>query len=115
MNKLVSLILLAPISLALASNPASCIKPQNLRSAYLSGFVHRFPNMKTCKDVTLNQWYTTKNGYDDDMKLMRDLSIQFKDGYGFKDKIGYFCSYEASNDEIIDIQLITNYPASCRK
>lgn len=117
MNKLVSLILLAPISLALASNPAACIKPQQLRNAYLSGVVHRLPSVKTCKDVKLNQWYSiTRDMYADDMKLMRDPSMQFKDGgLGKKDKISYLCEYEASNGEYVDIQLITDYPAACNK
>jgi len=101
------LAIIAPLSMAYAFNPSSCLAPRELYSSAVAGVIHDFaPAVKVGK-IQPGAWYTVGEfGYASGMELLSDKNRQWEDGgLGFKDGRRIVCSYRSiKSHDYVDLQ-----------
>lgn len=106
--KVLSLIVaLAPLSLALASNPASCIKPDMLYQAATSSLIYDVEVAIHDHTLSTHRWYSVGRGeYDHTMQALLNSNNHWENGpIGYEDRQGVFCDYyDKATDSYVDLQ-----------
>ncbi|OGT44707.1 MAG: hypothetical protein A3E82_05280 [Gammaproteobacteria bacterium RIFCSPHIGHO2_12_FULL_38_11] len=104
--KKVLLLALLPSTLALGSNPAKCIKPDDLRTASSLGAILNIDNVKQPSEIQLNQWYSVGRGnFIQDMNELRSPINQWINGIGYENGNGLLCDYLTTNYPVIYVDI----------
>jgi hypothetical protein len=112
-QKLALLTCAAPFSLALASGPAICIKPELLYQAASTGVIHNVMADWRNHDLQANRWYSVgEGGYAETMPLLLDKSHHWELAAGYQDTKGVYCSYlDKNTNSTADLQLFFKVPS----
>lgn len=106
---------LAPCSIAFASNPAMCIKPNQLQSVAVAGKIYDIVPAVTNKKIVPYRWYSVGFGnYQTTMQALRNANNHWENGeIGYKDNNVVFCDYyDKKNNKYVDLQLfLNNHPS----
>lgn len=112
---------LAPLSLALASNPASCIKPDMLYQEAASNHIYDVEAAVHDHTLSTHRWYSVGRGeYDHTMQALLNTNRHWENGpLGYEDRQGVLCDYyDKVTNSYVDLQkfhvLPTVIPSSKR-
>lgn len=104
---------LAPLSLALASNPTTCIEPGQLYQKASANTIYDVE--AAVKDHTLktDRWYSVgKGNYTTTMTELLNSNNQWENGpLGYENSNGVFCDYyDKATDTYVDLQKFYKLP-----
>ncbi len=114
-QKLSLLASLAPFSLALASNPSICIKPEMLYQAASSGVIHDIAIAAKNHHVVPYRWYSVGlSSYSEEMELLLNNKHHWEDPNASghqQNPTGVLCMYfDKQTLSSVDLQLFTTTP-----
>ena len=110
-KKISMLACLAPCSVALASNPAMCINPNQLHNAAMTGKIYDIVTAVNNKKIVPYRWYSVGyHTYQSTMQALRNNNNHWVDGkIGYQNGNGVFCDYyDRKHNKYVDLQLFFN-------